>query len=95
VYWEIAELPLPVLREELKEMGKKFHGMGAAKKRDVLFFIRHNLSFEQMQKLLNSAEDKIRESVGYVKTPCSGRDEHNCSKVFECGCGLPKNWPRV
>ena len=95
VYWEVAELPIPVLREELKEMGETFNYMGEAKKRDILFFIRHNLTFEQMQKLLNSADEKVRKSVGYVRTPCSGRDKHDCPKVFECECGIPKNWPRA
>ncbi len=95
VYWEVAELPIPVLREELKEMGKKFHGMGVAKKGDILYFIRHNLSFDQMQKLLISADEKVRKSVGFVRTPCSGRDKHDCPKVFECECGIPKNRPRA
>jgi len=95
VYWDLAELNNSTLREELKEMGETFHGMGEAKKRDILYFVRHNLTFEQMKSILKSADDKVRESVGFVRTPCSGRDDHNCSKVFECECGIPKNWPRA
>tara|TARA_R110002167_G_scaffold219374_2_gene424023 strand:+ start:132 stop:452 length:321 start_codon:yes stop_codon:yes gene_type:complete len=92
VYWEVAELNNSMLREELKEMDKTFHGMGEAKKRDILYFVRHNLTYDQMRALLRSAEGKIRESAGFIKTPCSGRDAHNCPRVFECDCGMSKNW---